>query len=113
MAPAPGTGGSRREGIKMGLLKKGLLFGIGVVSHAEEKLESFSEEMVKKGEVAQQEAKKKMEDLLAASRKKEKAEQAEGKEQTIAAGLVSREDLQKLEDRIAALESKLEKISRV
>ncbi|NWF55001.1 MAG: hypothetical protein HXY45_09435 [Syntrophaceae bacterium] len=100
----------------MGLLKKGILFGIGLVSHAEEKLESFSEEMVKKGEVAQQEVKKKMEERLAASRKKkegaEKTEPARMKEQMVEAGLVSREDLQKLEDRIAALESKLDRISR-
>lgn len=100
----------------MSLLKKGMLFAFGVVSHAEEKLESFSREMVKKGEVAQQEAKKKIDDLLAASRKKKelaaKAEPERVKEQMVKAGLVTREDLQKLEDRIAALESKINKISR-
>ena len=100
----------------MSLVKKGMLFAFGVVSHAEEKLESFSQEMVKKGEVAQQEAKKKMDDLLAASRKRKeqaaKAEPERVKQQMVEAGLVTREELQKLEERISALESKLDRISR-
>ena len=100
----------------MGLIKKSVLFGIGLVSQAEEKLESFSQEMVKKGEVAQQQAKKMMENRLAASRRKQ--EQAEkGNPESLRASLAeanlaTREDLQKLEQRISALEAKMTKSSR-
>ncbi len=96
----------------MSMVKKGILFGIGLVSHAEEKLSSFSDDMVKKGKIAQEEAKKGM-DLAASRRKEEKIEKEEVKrmkEHMVEAGLVTREDLQRLEERIAALESRLEKI---
>ena len=100
----------------MSLLKKGILFTVGLVSEAEEKLESFSQEMVKKGAAIQQEAKKKMDERTAASRtKKEQAEKA-GPEtvmrQMVEAGLATREELRKLEERIAALESRLAGSSR-
>lgn len=95
----------------MSLIKKGILLGIGLLSTAEEKVEEFSKEMIKKGQESQEEAKKKMDSLVNVGlQKKGEIQKTAGdriKKRMSDFGLVTREDLEKIEARLAAIEEKI------
>jgi len=104
------NGASIRGGIAMSLLKKGVLVGIGLLSYAGDKIGDISKEMMKKTEGPQAEARKAVEGLMATGQQKKEdlqktaAERLRKKMQDM--GMATKEDLQKLEERIAALEGK-------
>jgi len=89
-------------------LKKMGLFGIGVISLTQEKIEEFTEEMIKRGEISREEGKTFVKQVLS-----EKDKQIADIEATINekvrdvlknSGVAMKEDLERLEKRIEVLE---------
>lgn len=93
------------------LLKKSLYFGVGAVALSGEKIKQLSEDLVNKGEMTQDEAKKFTSEVE--KRADEEKEKIEGwiKEQLKKAlkqmGAADNEKIKQLEERIAILEAKL------
>src|SRR5660398_255685 len=91
------------------MIKKMGLFGIGVVSLTQEKIEEFSQEMIKKGEISREEGKKFVREVLSEQEKQMK--EFEGKihekvKETFAkSGVVMKSD-------VAALEKKSRSLNR-
>jgi polyhydroxyalkanoate synthesis regulator phasin len=85
------------------------LFGIGVISLTQEKIEEFSQEMIKKGEMSKEEGKKFVKEVL--SEKEKQMKDIENKvndrvkETLEKSGVVMKSDL-------AALERKIEKLEK-
>lgn len=85
------------------------LFGIGVISLTQEKIEEFSQEMIKKGEMSKEEGKKFVKDVL--SEKEKQMKDIENKinkrvkETFEKSGVVMKSD-------VAALERKIEKLEK-
>lgn len=85
------------------------LFGIGVISLTQEKIEEFSQEMMKKGEMSKEEGKKFVKDVL--SEKEKQMKDIENKinkrvkETLEKSGVVMKSDF-------AALERKIEKLEK-
>ncbi len=85
------------------------LFGIGVISLTQEKIEEFSQEMIKKGEMSKEEGKKFVKEVL--SEKEKQMKDIENKlnervkETLEKSGVVMKSD-------IAALERKIEKLEK-
>ena len=90
-------------------IRKMGLFGIGVISLTQEKIEEFSQEMIKKGEMNKEEGKKFVKDVL--SEKEKQMKDIENKinervkETLEKSGVVMKSD-------IAALERKIEKLEK-
>ena len=91
------------------MFRKMSLFGIGVISLTQEKVEEFSQEMIKKGELSREEGKKLVKDILA-----EREKQVKDLEDKIndrvrdtldKSGVVMKSD-------VAALEKKIEKLEK-
>jgi polyhydroxyalkanoate synthesis regulator phasin len=93
-------------------LKKTMSFGIGLFDYTKEKVEHLVEEMVKRGEVNKQDSSQAVEELLQRAEKEQAAFWAKVKdfidrivsEMT----LVRRTELKALEERLAALEKRLQ-----
>lgn len=94
------------------ILRKMSLFGIGVFSLTKEKVEELSQEMVKKGELTQDEGKKFVQEVLS-----EKEHQLKDVEKQVndkvkdfidKSGVVTKKDIQALEAKIEELEKKLQ-----
>ncbi len=91
------------------MVRKMGLFGIGVISLTQEKIEEFSQEMIKKGEMSKEEGKKFVKDVL--SEKEKQMKDIENKinkrvKETLGkGGVVMKSD-------IAALERKIEKLEK-
>jgi len=89
--------------------KKMGLFGIGVISLTQEKVEEFSQEMIKKGELNREEGKKLVKDILA-----EREKQVKDLEDKINDRV--RDTLEKsgvvMKSDVAALEKKIEKLEK-
>ncbi len=51
------------------ILRKTILFGAGLASMTQEKMEKFVDEMVKKGEISEKEGRELVDDLIARSKK--------------------------------------------
>ena len=91
------------------MIKKMGLFGIGVISLTQEKIEEFSQEMIKKGEISREEGKKFVKEVL--SEKEKQMEELEDKinekikETFRKSGVVMKSD-------VAALEKKIEKLEK-
>lgn len=85
------------------------LFGIGVISLTQEKVEEFSQEMIKKGEISKEEGKKFVKEILS-----EKEKQLKDIEEKINERV--RENIKKsgvvMKSDITALERKLEKLEK-
>ncbi len=85
------------------------LFGIGVISLTQEKIEEFSQEMIKKGELSKEEGKKFVKEVLS-----EKEKQMKDIEEKINERV--KETLQKsgvvMKSDISALERKIEKLEK-
>jgi len=91
------------------MFKKMGLFGIGVISLTQEKVEEFSQEMIKKGELNREEGKKLVKDILAEREKQvrdlEEKINDRVKDTLEKSGVVMKSD-------IAALEKKIEKLEK-
>jgi len=91
------------------MFRKMGLFGIGVISLTQEKMEEFTQEMVKKGELSKDEGKKFVKDILSQQEKQLK-EIEEKINETV------RENLKKsgvvMKSDIASLERKIEKLEK-
>ncbi|MCZ7383139.1 MAG: phasin family protein [Candidatus Methanoperedens sp.] len=90
------------------MVRKMGLFGIGVISLTQEKIEEFSQEMIKKGEMSKEEGKKFVKDVL--SEKEKQMKDIENKinkrvkETLEKSGVVMKSDLSALERKIEKLE---------
>ena len=91
------------------MFKKMSLFGIGVISLTQEKIEEFTQEMIKQGEMGKEEGKKFVKEVLS-----EKEKQLKDIEEKINEGV--RENIKKsgivMKSDIAALERKIEKLEK-
>lgn len=92
--------------------KKMGLFGIGVLSMTQEKIEEFTREMVKKGEISSEEGKKFVKEALSEKDRliKETQEKINEmvRETMKKSGLVMKDDIAALEKKIQELEEKLQ-----
>ncbi len=92
------------------MFKKMSLFGIGVISLTQEKIEEFSQEMIKKGEISKEEGKKFVKEVLS-----EKEKQLKDIEEKINERV--RENIKKsgvvMKSDIASLERKIEKLEKI
>jgi polyhydroxyalkanoate synthesis regulator phasin len=95
------------------LLQKAWLFGLGLLDATKEKIENLVQEMVKRGEITQQEAPQAVKEMLAKAQEAQQAFWDKSKElvnKLVSEGKLARaEDLEALEKRVAALEEELEK----
>lgn len=97
------------------MLKKMGLFGIGVISLTQEKLDEFTQEMIKKGEMSREEGKKFVREVL--SEKEKQVREIEDKinekvKKTIEdSGIVMKSDLAALEKKIEKLEETINSMS--
>lgn len=96
--------------------RKMSLFGIGVLSLTQEKIEEFSQEMVKRGEMSREEGKKFVKDVL--SEKEKQLSEMEEKinervrEQIKKSGIVMKNDMDTLERKIEKLEKAIQSMSK-
>jgi polyhydroxyalkanoate synthesis regulator phasin len=92
----------------LNLVKKIMLTGVGLTVMTKEKAEELGRELVKKGEVTEKEGKEFVEELLKKSEdaRKDFEKKVEESVKKVLAGVnvVTREDFDKLVERVAALE---------
>ncbi|MFZ5452924.1 MAG: phasin family protein [Thermodesulfobacteriota bacterium] len=88
-------------------LKKAWLFGVGVFDFTKEKAEALVSEMVKRGEVSQQESPQAVEQILDKAQEMQKALFEKVKEIIAGMNLARNTDLEALEKRVAALEEEI------
>lgn len=92
------------------LVKKGILLGLGAAELTREKVENTVDELIKRGELAGEERKVTVDELLEGARKAqdELLKRVRGAvERTVAElGLPTKADLAEIEERLAALEKK-------
>ena len=89
------------------LLKKAWLFGVGVFDFTKEKAEALVSEMVKRGEVSQQESPQAVEQILDKAQEMQKALFEKVKEIIAGMNLARNTDLEALEKRVEALEEEV------
>jgi polyhydroxyalkanoate synthesis regulator phasin len=96
------------------LLEKAKLFGLGVFDFTREKVESVVDEMVRRGEISQQESPEAVKELLARAQEAQAATWDKVKElinQALAEMKPARAaDLEALEKRVAALEDEVRQL---
>ena len=92
------------------LLGKFLLSGLGVLVLTQEKIEELIEELTKKGEIPEREKKKLLTEIIEKGEKKRKEIEGKIKEKVeimlSQMNVATKDDIQKLEKRIEALEKK-------
>jgi polyhydroxyalkanoate synthesis regulator phasin len=98
------------------MFKKMGLFGIGVISLTQEKVEEFSQEMIKKGELSREEGKKFVKEILS-----EREKQVKDLEDKIndrvrdtleKSGVVMKSDISALEKKIEKLEKTIQAMTK-
>jgi polyhydroxyalkanoate synthesis regulator phasin len=89
------------------LLKKAWLFGLGVFDATKEKAEALVAEMVKRGEVTQQESPQVVEQILNKAQEAQKTLVEKVKNAVGDMKLARAADLEALEKRVAALEEEI------
>ena len=98
------------------MIKKMGLFGIGVISLTQEKIEEFSQEMIKKGEISREEGKKFVREVLSEQEKQMKELEdkinKKVKETIEKSGVVMRSDLESLEKKIENLEKVIQSMGK-
>ena len=98
------------------MIRKMGLFGIGVISLTQEKVEEFSQEMIKKGELNREEGKKFVNDILSAREKQihelEDKINERVKETFEKSGVVMKSDIIDLEKKIEKLEKTIQALSK-
>lgn len=98
------------------MFRKMGLFGIGVISLTQEKMEEFTQEMVKKGEISKDEGKKFVKDILSEQEKQlKKIEEKINetvRENLKKSGVVMKSDIASLERKIEKLEKTIQSIAK-
>ncbi|HLB70151.1 MAG: phasin family protein [Candidatus Methanoperedens sp.] len=98
------------------MFRKLSLFGIGVISLTQEKLEEFTQEMIKKGEISKEEGKKFVRDVLS-ERERQLKEMEEKITRSVdetmdRTGIVRKKDIEALEKKIEKLEKSLQTMAK-
>ena len=98
------------------MIRKMGLFGIGVISLTQEKVEEFSQEMIKKGELNREEGKKFVHEIISAREKQihelEDKINERVKETFEKSGVVMKSDIIALEKKIEKLEKMIQALSK-
>ncbi len=98
------------------MFKKMGLFGIGVISLTQEKLEEFTQDMIKKGEMSREEGKKFVREVLSEQEKQIKDVEdkinKKVKETFEKSGVVMKSDVEALERKIEELEKTVKSMAR-
>jgi len=98
------------------MFKKMGLFGIGVISLTQEKIEEFSQEMIKKGELSREEGKKFVKEVLSEREKQMKDLEDKindrVKETLGKSGVVMKSDIDALEKKIEKLEKSIQAMAK-
>ena len=98
------------------MLRKMGLFGIGVISLTQEKIEEFSNEMIKKGELSREEGKKFVKEVLFEKEKQlkdlEDRINDKVKETLDKSGVVMKSDIDALEKKIEKLEKSIQAMAK-
>ncbi len=98
------------------MLRKMGLFGIGVISLTQEKLDEFTQEMIKKGEMSREEGKKFVKEVLSEKEKQVKDLEEKINEkvnETIKkSGIVMKSDFDALERKIEKLEKTIQTMAK-
>jgi len=98
------------------MIRKMGLFGVGIVSMTQEKIEEFTQEMIKTGEISREEGKKFVKEILS-----EKEKQVNDLEEKInkkvndtikKSGIVMKSDLDALEKKIEKLEKTIHTMAK-
>ena len=98
------------------MFKKMSLFGIGVISLTQEKIEEFSQEMIKQGEISTEEGRKFVKEVL--SEKEKQLKEIEEKinervrENIKKSGVVMKSDIETLERKIEKLEKTIQSMAK-
>jgi polyhydroxyalkanoate synthesis regulator phasin len=98
------------------MFKKMSLFGIGLISLTQEKIEEFSQEMIKKGELSREEGKKFVKEVL--SEREKQMKELEDKindrvKETLGkSGVVMKSDINALEKKIEKLEKSIQDMTK-
>lgn len=101
------TAYSHRRLTMQELLRKAWFFGLGVLDATKEKAEALAAEMVKRGEVSQQESPQVVDQILAKAQEAQKTIVEKVKSAVADLKLVRAADLEALEKRVAALEKEI------
>jgi polyhydroxyalkanoate synthesis regulator phasin len=98
------------------MLRKMGLFGIGVISLTQEKIEEFTQEMIKKGELSKEEGKKFVKEVLSEKEKQlkdiEEKINKKVKENLKKSGVVMKSDITALERKIEKLEKTIQSMAK-
>jgi len=98
------------------MLRKMGLFSIGVISLTQEKVEEFTQEMIKKGDMTREEGKKFVKEVL--SEKEKRIKEVEDKinekvKETIdKSGIVMKSDMEALQQKIEKLEKTIQTMAK-
>jgi polyhydroxyalkanoate synthesis regulator phasin len=98
------------------MFKKMSLFGIGVISLTQEKIEEFTQEMIKQGEMGKEEGRKFVKEVL--SEKEKQLKDIEEKinervrENIKKSGVVMKGDIETLERKIEKLEKTIQSMAK-
>jgi polyhydroxyalkanoate synthesis regulator phasin len=98
------------------MVKKMGLFGIGVISLTQEKIEEFSQEMIKKGEMNKEEGKKFVKEVLSEQEKQlkdiEEKINEKVRDNVKKSGIVMKSDIEALERKIEKLEKTIHSLGK-
>ncbi len=98
------------------MLRKMGLFSIGVISLTQEKVEEFTQEMIKKGDMTREEGKKFVKEVL--SEKEKRIKEVEDKinekvkEAIDKSGIVMKSDMEALQRKIEKLEKSIQTMTK-
>jgi polyhydroxyalkanoate synthesis regulator phasin len=98
------------------MFKKMGLFGIGILTLTQEKIEEFTQEMIKKGEISREEGKKFVKEVLSEKEKQlkdiEEKINEKVRENLKQSGVVMKSDIEALERKIEKLEKTIHSIAK-
>lgn len=98
------------------ILRKMGLFGLGIISLTQEKIEEVSQEMIKKGEISREEGKKFVMEILSEREKQMKDFETKinerVKESIEKSGVVMKSDITSLEKKIEKLEKSIQALAK-
>jgi polyhydroxyalkanoate synthesis regulator phasin len=98
------------------MFRKMGLFGVGVISLTQEKIEEFTQEMIKKGEISKEEGKKFVKEVLSEKEKQlkdiEEKINKKVKENLKKSGIVMKSDITALERKIEKLEKTIQSMAK-
>ncbi|MFB5661722.1 phasin family protein [Alteribacillus sp. HJP-4] len=98
------------------MLKRGFLLGLGAASYGKERVQHYLDELVSKGKITPAEAEQWKEELIQKGKQKEEnwSGQAKNKMQDTFKdmGLATDKDIERIEERLQAIEQKLDHLSR-